>query len=439
MDVVNLDNDGAILTIEALIAAILLITAISFLFLSSIPSQYNQYDQYSEIQLREYGKTILFSTTHKVLKRGDIDYQLNREYSPRPLNTSLTAENKWNFDSIHSDNITTIKYNNQNWTDSHLTIDYEDKIWEDNPDNESLNIQYLTKHYPTDKFIYPKDNGKLHLMKPFPLETKNYTHIFNNTNTITVNEEGKEIEGDGYEYSVSLIWYESRDGGVSNPSVVWVDKKPEDHDEVLTFDINASDGEINKTWKLAEIIRGEQVIVTKNSEKVSGGQFYIIGSNGTKIGPTKGKEFPEHGINVEKLENDKYRFTFTKPAKGAYSIHWGNGWGSDKRWDPLFVMVGKPNLVGEVSYIQALAFADISLDEFKNILKSHVPDNVGFNFYVYSKNGSIYKNRLGQPLMIYNGVPLDNSVSIERQVFLKNEVNEGKFDDCTVRMELWYR
>ncbi len=161
-------DEGAALTMESIIAAMILIGALSFIIMS-FPMEFHPTNQYSQIQLREYGKNYLFSSAHPVLEKGEIAYQLNREYSPRPEGDSEKKPgNKWNFDYKNKENISIINYEktDYNWTTNHLIIDYDDEIWPDGY-NESLNINYLIKYNPESNYFFPDNNGTLYQYIPF--------------------------------------------------------------------------------------------------------------------------------------------------------------------------------------------------------------------------------------------------------------------------------
>ncbi|PTD93642.1 hypothetical protein C9439_06215 [archaeon SCG-AAA382B04] len=440
MDVVKLNQKGAALTMESIIAALVLIGAISFLAVS-FPIQFNQKNQYSQVQLKEYGKNFIHSAAHKALESGKIAYNLFREYSPREEGVNGGEPgNKWYYDNLSSENISKTDYEGTiyDWTTHQLVIDHDDEIWpEDGDYQENLTINFLAEYNPGANFLYPKNNGTLYLMTPFNKsgEEGGIFH-YTNTNSIKVNHESNKFDSS---YTVSMVWFEKK-RRTSNPLLIWTDKLPKNHDDVLEFDKNESQGTVYKDKHLADIVQGESVIVQKDGK----GQLLLYGYNETQMKiENPNKIETEKGVRVEGQGKGKYKITFEDPARGAYAIHSGKGWRGTDRSDPIFVMVGKPKrigqvrLAGEYSYLEAVTFGDISINEFKNVLNSTMPDNVGYNFYVYSPNGSILKSRIGEKLKVFNGPAPSDSVSVERVVYLQTGIDVYK--TCSVRMELWYR
>jgi len=422
------DHKGQLYTIEAVLAAGIMLCAVFFIS-ASTPATVTPGQDFAKVQLKKYGQDVLMllSYNEKELAVGELEYTLYREHNPRP-------PGKW----YHDKHITTSpeKQNeglttpdgNQNWTTQYLVmIGDNDDLYDG--EEEILTSYFALQGATTLEWLWPKDNGTLYSLMPFTSGDKWKVEDYD-SNSITFEEDSKKKAGEE-DYTANMVWFEDDKGGVSNPVIVWVDKKPEDHDRVVTLDMENSQGELNETLQFAEIGQGQYVVV--NTPSGSNEKFHVIGANGTEI---KGLGFNK-GVTVTKLATGKYKVTFDKPAKGGYSIHWGSG--HSWQWsDPVFVLVGKPGVVaGEVlSPLEATIRGAFSLDELNDMLHSYIPENVEYNLYFYDSDGKIVNNEEGA-MIITNGNPTTEAVTVNVPVFAT--IDGTNYATYEAKLVLWYK
>jgi len=401
-----------------------------FFISASTPATVTPGQDFAKVQLKKYGQDVLMllSYNEKELAVGELEYILYREHNPRPPGKWYHDKHITTSPEKQNEGLTTY-YGNQNWTTQYLVmIGDNDDLYDG--EEEILTSYFALQGATTLEWLWPKDHGALYLFNPFGTERYWVTNF--NFNSLTF-EHDAEKEKD---YTVNMVWFEDDKGEVSNPSIVWVDKKPENHDKVVTLNVDESQGELNETLQSAEIGQGQYVVVDVDKSELHGGQIYVIGANGTAL---KG-ETTEKGVTVEELEKkEKYKITFEQPAKGGYSIHWGNGWGSDQRSDPVFVLVGKPGVVaGEVlSPLDATIRGALFLDELNDMLHSYIPENVEYNLYFYDSTGEIAYTYKGEKLTIINGNPTAEAVTVNVPVF--STTDGANYATYEAKLVLWYK
>jgi hypothetical protein len=154
--------------------------------------------------------------------------------------------------------------------------------------------------------------------------------------------------------------------------------------------------------------------------------------NGEKIGDTA-------GVTKMDLGNDKFRFTFNVPAKGAYAITWGEGASFAKHTHPIFVLVGPPGLVTGIiaNPLEAVFREDLGygLANLNDELHSYIPENVEFNLYFYDSSGALAVSYEGE-MKIVNGNPTAEAVTVSVPAFASDG---SAYNMYTAELVLWYK
>ncbi|MDI6858964.1 MAG: hypothetical protein QMC85_00555 [Methanocellales archaeon] len=427
------NHEAQMYAIEAVLVAEMMIAALFFV-VASIPPDVTPAQDFAKVQLKRYGQDVLMLFSYKGTKIavGLLEYTLYREWNDRISGDTSTLEHKWYHDHYitaspekQNEGLTTY-YGNQNWTTQYLVMIGDNYDLYDG-EGEILTSYFALQGATTLEWLWPEDNGTLYNLMPFTSGRRWKVEEYN-SNSITFEEDSKK-EGD---YTANMVWFEDDKGGVSNPVIVWVDKRVEDHDRVVTLNVNESQGELNETLQFAEIGQGQYVVV--NTPSGPDERFHVIGASGTEI---KGVG-SDKGVAVTKLATRKYKVTFDKPAKGGYSIHWGPGY--SYRWsDPVFVLVGKPGLaVGElISPLEAVFFdSGFNLTALNDRLHSYLPENVEYNLYFLNGNGTIAHSYEGE-MKIINGNPTPGAVVVSIPVFAT--ADGSTYDTYTVKLVLWYK
>ncbi|MBU2618044.1 MAG: hypothetical protein KKI07_05160 [Euryarchaeota archaeon] len=431
------DKEAQMYTIEAVLAAGMIIAALFFV-VASVPPDVTPAQDFAKVQLKRYGQDVLvlFSRKDTKIAGGLLEYTLYREWSDRAGGEDSTSENKWyhdNFtDSPEKQNMGLVTLDgNQNWTTQYLVMIGDNDSLYDGISEERTSY-FALQDATTMEWLWPINNGTLYNLMPFT-SGDNWKLDSYNSNSLTFEEEAKKRD-----YTVNMVWFEDDKGGVSSPVIVWVDKKLEDHDRVVTLNMSESEGQLNETLQFAEIGQGQYVVVDVDAK--GGGHLYVVGSSETELRARYGDEGPIKGVAIHTIEKDeKYQVTFDKPAKGGYLICWGTGWGSWQWSDPVFVLVGKPGLaVGEfISPLEAV-FRDLgfNLTALNDRLHSYIPENVEYNLYFLNSDGTIAHSYEGE-MKIVNGNPTPGAVVVTIPVFATTD--GSTYDTYAVKLVLWYK
>ncbi len=395
------DHKGQLYTIEAVLAAGLMLSAVFFIS-ASTPATVTPGQDFAKVQLKKYGQDVLMllSYNEKELAVGELEYTLYREHDP----------DTWGHDEDVS-NITTLP--DGDWTASYLYIDYDvagenrtvrfklhdperDDPWR-NPSEIDGALYAVSYASPGSRFMILSDNDFL----TFPHEGRMLVHTIN------------------------MAWFKDAEEGVSTPVLVWVDIEPENRDDVLEIVRPELEGE-NELLQYVIIGQGSYVNIRKDPAFKPGGNWRINGEGIRDI----------DGIQMQELGDDEFRFTFDE--KGGYAITWGPGASFAQHSDPVFVCVGKPGIKEstEISPLEAAIRGGLSLDKLNETLHSYIPENVEFNLYFYNSTGEIIHINGGE-MKITNGNPTTEAVTVNVPVFAT--IDGTNYATYEAKLVLWYK
>ncbi|MDI6889289.1 MAG: hypothetical protein QMC78_06380, partial [Methanocellales archaeon] len=93
------DHEGQLYTIEAVLAAGILLCAVFFIS-ASTPATVTPGQDFAKVQLKKYGQDVLMllSYNEAELAVGELEYTLYREWNGRIAGTDSTVEHKWYHD-----------------------------------------------------------------------------------------------------------------------------------------------------------------------------------------------------------------------------------------------------------------------------------------------------------------------------------------------------
>jgi len=400
------DEKGGIITLEALVASIILITVVIFA-LHMVPNPGVE-EKYSDTQLEIYGRDILRTSFSQTIEEDEIKFSLYREY----------RDDKWGYDENISDDSEIIDYDGKSWTKSNLLID---------SNNESLEVSFVIYDKEENDYFYP-ENGVNALIYPEPGDSKVIQSEDNNLIFDPPEEYDKE-------YYSAMVWFEGDQNGISNPIIVYIDREPEDHDEIVEINGEISEGEINLQEQIAHVNYGESIIV-EVSEDAGGGQLHLVGADDTNI-TTKDEDKYEKGVEIEVLEeDDRYEITFDSPAGGGYSVHWGPG--QSHQWsDPVYINVETPIRYWETyNYLDVLLEGRMEKDYFDTLITDTIPPNLNYNLYVYDTDGEILEGVDGEEIKIENDPYPSDAVEVKKLGIVEYE---GEIRLYEARIVLWYK
>ncbi len=395
------DNKGQLYTIEAVLAAGLLLGAVFFIS-ASTPATVTPGQDFAKVQLKKYGQDVLmlFSYEDTNVAGGILDYTLYREWD----------DVKWE----HDEGGESVEQGGAYWTTSYLHIDYDD-------DSEGLTVRF--KLYDEKSGVWRDPSTVSGELKAVCYACEKSRFIISSaTDSLEFEHEGRMLD-----YTISMAWYDDGAGGLSSCVLVWTDIKPEDRDDLLEIVAPALEGE-EVLLQYKETGQGGFIDIWKDPD-AKGNNWRV---NGEKIGDIA-------GITKTDLGDDKFRFTFDDPAKGAYAITWGEGAAFAKHTHPVFVLVGPPGLViGAIANpLEAVFREDLgyTLADLNDDLHSYIPKNIEFNLYFYDSEGALATSYEGE-MKIENGNPTAEAVTVSLPVFASDGTT---YDVYTAELVLWYK
>lgn len=440
------DDSGQMLTIEATIAALILLSAVFFLTQFTPTETVDHGTDLSRIQLQTYGQDIMTMITTKNIVP-EIGYKLRfyREWN----STEDDGMEKWEWEENGTLDGTGTEVDvsdpvyvgvDEEWTDDHLVINHSE--------SENETIWFVLKPRGA-SLRKPTTRGDLKRITPFisssiKVETVSADKWRFNT---TLYDQRKSP----YNYGSSMVWLQTDSNDVTNPLIIWQNAAPSNHDEIVTInESSTNNGELNTYWQLVRLEDHNSVFVD-----VEGGnnknRFHVLGpgiEDGTSGEATEnGVSITYHGeIGSSGIYRWEVEFTETSDgvsALGGYSIHYGPG--SSFQWsDPVFVIVGKsPTIQRQISPFDNI-LNPLELNyferEFVPFMKDVTPRNMDYTFVVYRPieggGEEVVYNSEGDRLAINeNRTPVDPIV-VNRYIASSNG---SRTDVYNARLTLWYK
>lgn len=432
-----MDEDAQMLTLEATMAALILVTASLFL-VQFVPAEtVDEGADFSRVQLAKYGQDAMtMATTKSLTPSAGFKLNLYREWNA--TGSPPGDDEKWKWDENGSDghvpeideNISIYDGVGEEWTDDHLVINYSSPA-------ENTTVWFASKPRGG-KLGNTSAGGTLWRLVPYETSSKRVEE-FNDTNRL-IFEDPAAIGRDA-SYGANMVWFESDSGEVGNPMFFWLNATPDAHDGNVRFNNTKSQGESVGYWKARRLSRRQRVVVdvdTNQKLRVAGAT--IDGSI------REGEE--EGGVKVTELGDlpngrVQYEVYFSAPALGGYSIAEGPQ-GKEKWSDPVFVIVGQAATVGNqitpLDNVLNPVKTGYFSRSFEPMLSRVLPRNVDYRFAVYALNGEggeeVVYNSAGEKLESgFDDVPLD-PVVVNRFIATSNG---SRTDVYNARLTLWYK
>lgn len=432
-------DEAQMLTLEAIMAAMILVAA-AFFLTQFVPTEtVGAGDDLSRVQLTKYGQDAMTMATTKSLTPS-VGFKLNLY---REWNSTEDDDEKWHWDEngtedgstyggteIDVDNKTIYNGVGDEWTDAHLVIN--------SSSGENSTVWFVNRPRGG-RLANTSGQGTLKQLTPFTSGDILTEHP--DADRLDFERNQKEVDKG---YGMRILWFESDSGDVGNPLFFWLDREPSEHSDIVSIDYSRSQGESIKYWRAARVSRRQDVYVEVDSSNVSGGSLHVKGP-GVDIATGK-KSANGDNIDVDYLGDDggvySYRITFIGDALSGYLISWGSG--DSFQWeDPVFVIVGQAATVGRqltpLDNILSPIKQDYFSQHFEPMLDRVLPRNVDYSFALYALDGSdevVVRNSAGEKLEV-NGdrIPID-PVVINRFITASNGTRKDVYN---ARLELWYR
>jgi len=433
------DTSAQLITLEALLAALILISAAFFLTNFVQPETMSQGEELSRTQLSRYGQDVMtMVTTKSISPRAGFKVAFYREW-----NSTEDDGVKWNWDengTTDGDTYTgttvdesTSVYDGvgEEWTQDHLVINHSAG------ENETV---WFAAQKRGGSLGNTSRIGKIYLLNPY--KSSDRVTVYPDSNSLDFPVPDRQDD----DYGTYMAWFESDSGEVSNPIYFWLNATPENHSGYVQFNVSNTEGELDDYWNSASISRRQKVVVDVDSDKIRAG-FHVVGPDVDLSTRNKEKTSSNGAVTITPLDTSgdtwRYEVYFEKPAVGGYALTIGPQ-GSDKWEDPVFVTVGQQATVGrQLSPVDNLlnpANPDYFSGDFEPFLERTMPRNVEYRFGVYSlREGggeAVAYNSEGEKLVVgENNTPID-PVVVNRFIAASNG---SKMDAFNARLELWYR
>ncbi|NIW97299.1 MAG: hypothetical protein GWN13_03450, partial [Phycisphaerae bacterium] len=374
------DDSGQMLTVEATIAALILIAAVFFLTQFAPTETVDEGNDFSRVQLQRYGQDIVtMITTKNIVPEIGYKLRLYREWN----STEDDGVEKWEWDEngtidgIGTEvDVTDPVYVgvDEKWTDAHLVLNHSE--------GENETVWFVLKPRGA-SLRKPTVSGTLNRLTPFQSGNKVETVSADSWQFNTSMYSGRS-------YGSTMVWLETDAAEVTNPVIIWQDETPDNHDRKVKVNETATiGGEIYSYWQMVQFDQHNSIVV----DVIQGAdtKFHVIGPGLGDKGITVSDSFPVAGVTITALgdingTHEQFEVTFEEPALGGYSLHWGSG--SSSGWsDPVFVIVGKTATIKRQispfdNILQPLELNYFER-EFVPFMEDVTPRNMDYTFVVY--------------------------------------------------------
>lgn len=429
------NDDAQMLTIEATIAALILIAAALFLTQFVPTDTVDQGNDLSRVQLQRYGQDIMTMITTKNIVP-EIGYKL-RLY--REWNSTEDDDVKWEWDENATDgngtevDVTDPVYESvdERWTDDHLVLNHSE--------SENETVWFVLKPRGA-SLRKPTVSGTLKRITPFLSGADKVESVSANRWEFNTSLYG------GRSYGSTMVWLETDAEEVTNPVVIWQDATPDNHDrEVRINETATTGGEIVTYWQFVQFDQHNSIFVDVEGDNDN--QFHVVGPGLGKSG-ISGDGTSQAGVTIThhggiNASHDLFEVTFEDPSLGGYAISYGTG--KSHQWsDPVFIIVGKSATIKRQispfdNILQPLELNYFER-EFVPFMEDVTPRNMDYKFVVYRpKEGGgeqVVYNSEGDRLTINeNRTPVDPIV-INRYIASSNGTQTDVYN---ARLFLWYK